>query len=50
MWDRWALRVPGTRLGRLSNACAIYGMDIRVSRYGGGLRLRGPAPSRPVSR
>lgn len=34
MWDQWAFPVAGTRFRRLSYRCSIYGMDIRVSRYG----------------
>lgn len=49
MWDRWAFPVAGTRSWTLSYRCSIYGMDIRVSRYGGGPPV-GRARRPPVGR
>lgn len=49
MWDQWAFPVALKRFPGLSYRCSIYGMDIRVSRYGGrwnpAARPARPAPA-----
>lgn len=35
MWDQWAFPAARTWPPGLSYRCSIYGMDVRVSRYGG---------------